>query len=150
MKTAEEIILGMEYKSCLLTIQDAVKACKAYHSQFSIGGEEGFKEWWKKEMGEVIFQPNDTLHKTIKSAFIVGFAYSGEGIRQWISVDKELPKVGEWYLGYIHLIKGKRHVEWLVFLDSTTDGIPMWLVQEGDLPNNCTVTHWMPLPEPPK
>lgn len=126
----------------------AEEAHKTIHDlahQFSIGGEEWFKEWWKKEMGDVIFQPNDTLHKAIKSAFIVGFAYSGEGIRQWISVKDELPPYELDVLGYNDGEVTKCYRNKIQFIQTKNDHNG-----EGDYTCSIDITHWMTLPEPPK
>jgi hypothetical protein len=61
---------------------------------------------------------------------------------KWVKAS-ELPEIGKWYL--IHtvqcgVIEG--------FLDGGEDG-RLWLAQSGDLNEDDTVTHWMPLPEPP-
>ena len=58
---------------------------------------------------------------------------------QWISVEDRLPDAGQWYLCW------SRNQTQIIFLD-TVEPI-MWL-QDGDYLEN--VTHWMPLPTPPK
>ena len=57
----------------------------------------------------------------------------------WISVEDRLPDAGQWYLCW------SRNQTQIIFLD-TVEPI-MWL-QDGDYLEN--VTHWMPLPTPPK
>ena len=59
--------------------------------------------------------------------------------KQWIIVEDELPDAGYWYLCW------SRNQAEILFLD-TAEPI-MWL-QDGDYLEN--VTHWMPLPKPPK
>ena len=52
---------------------------------------------------------------------------------QWISVEDELPKERDWYL---------------IYDASMSHDVCMWY---GDCWGNCyNVTHWMPLPQPPK
>lgn len=58
---------------------------------------------------------------------------------KWVSVKDRLPKVGNWYLCYSD---GQLEI---LFLDSANP--VMWL-QSGDW--DFSVTHWMPLPEPPE
>lgn len=64
-----------------------------------------------------------------------------ENVPKWISVKERLPKVGTWFFTY-----------------SAEDGISVFCKYDGDGKWFATddkdvtgyITHWMPLPEPPK
>ena len=58
------------------------------------------------------------------------------GHPQWIPVEEELPKEGGHYL----------------VSDGTDSMVDIWLYGVGwsNLDNNGRVTHWMPLPQPPR
>ena len=75
-------------------------------------------------------------------------------IRRWISVKDRLPEIGDSYLGvvkekYPHEAKWNIHVDVAAshgkYIDDFWDTFNDW--DEG---NEVHVTHWMPLPEPPK
>ena len=60
-------------------------------------------------------------------------------VNQWISVKDRLPDEDGWYLVYKH--NRVRVAEWCK---------DCWY-NESDLPiDDCTITHWQLLPEPPK
>lgn len=60
-------------------------------------------------------------------------------VNQWISVRDRLPDEDGWYLVYKH--NRVRVAEWCK---------DCWY-NESDLPiDDCAITHWQPLPEPPK
>jgi hypothetical protein len=60
-------------------------------------------------------------------------------VNQWISVKDRLPDEDGWYLVYKH--NRVRVAEWCK---------DCWY-NESDLPiDDCAITHWQPLPEPPK
>lgn len=64
--------------------------------------------------------------------------------QEWISVDEGLPQVtGK----YICCVKDKGGNAWTVAADWSRE-MKMWFGEFGEIKN--TVTHWMPLPEPPK
>lgn len=57
---------------------------------------------------------------------------------EWISVEERLPETEGKYL--VCTANGMVYIEW--FIDDYCDGHPSW--------GHYAVTHWMPLPEPPK
>lgn len=63
---------------------------------------------------------------------------------EWISVEERLPQVtGK----YICCVKDKRGNTWTVPADWNLE-MKMWFGEFGEI--KSMVTHWMPLPEPPK
>lgn len=60
--------------------------------------------------------------------------------QQWISVNDRLPERYNNYLVYYSEIDEFEVIEY---------GYGSWVTPEGDVPD-YPVTHWMPLPEPPK
>jgi hypothetical protein len=62
---------------------------------------------------------------------------------KWIRVEDELPQLRTYVIGYVVNLfgKGKNYVCEVYFSSQQK-----WLLEERD---ECTVTHWMPLPEPP-
>ena len=71
---------------------------------------------------------------------------SGVTVQKWISVKDGLPKDREWVLvnhtGYATPKKAK-------YKDDFSPHLPVFLI-DGDNGNKGKVTHWMPLPQPPK
>lgn len=71
---------------------------------------------------------------------------SGVTVQEWISVKDGLPKDREWVLvnhtGYATPKKAK-------YKDDFSPHLPVFLI-DGDNGNKGKVTHWMPLPQPPK
>lgn len=64
--------------------------------------------------------------------------------REWISVEDRLPNV----IGkYICCVKNKDGNTWTITADYSPE-MKTWFGQFGEVKN--TVTHWMPLPEPPE
>ena len=67
-------------------------------------------------------------------------------VQEWISVDDGLPKDRDWVLvnhtGYATPKKAK-------YKDDFSPHLPVFLI-DGDNGNKGKVTHWMPLPQPPK
>lgn len=63
---------------------------------------------------------------------------------EWISVDKRLPQVCG---TYICCVKDKYGNTWTIPADFSPE-MKTWFGQFGEVKN--TVTHWMPLPQPPK
>ena len=71
--------------------------------------------------------------------------------REWISVDERLPDKGGKYLVYRELCNGLSLMN-IINYDPNYDGHAMWFLFDGEW-GDCevnNVTHWMPLPEPPK
>ena len=64
----------------------------------------------------------------------------------WINVEDEYPKAGTWVVGATWLNNGERVAREL-FYDGENEHGHHWL-DDGDWGNK--VTHWQPLPEPPK
>ena len=78
---------------------------------------------------------------------------NGVTVQEWISVDERLPdnKEDDWVLaqvvednGYMHI---PRVMEYRESKNDWFDDTCGWLSNHNGL---FTVTHWMPLPEPPK
>ena len=71
---------------------------------------------------------------------------NGVTVQEWISVKDGLPKDREWVLvnhtGYATPKKAK-------YKDDFSPHLPVFLI-DGDNGNKGKVTHWMPLPQPPK
>jgi len=63
---------------------------------------------------------------------------------KWIKVEDELPPLKTYVIGYVVNLygRGKNYVSEVYFSSQQK-----WLIEEN---YECTVTHWMPLPEPPK
>lgn len=71
--------------------------------------------------------------------------------QEWISVDERLPDKGGKYLVYRELCNGLSLMN-IINYDPNYDGHAMWFLFDGEW-GDCevnNVTHWMPLPEPPK
>lgn len=74
---------------------------------------------------------------------------------KWISVKDKLPSVGEWYI-----VVTSQSLVTMSFYDNRIDGEIvsecMWLTHNDEYREPTgnwewdSVTHWMPLPEPPK
>ena len=78
---------------------------------------------------------------------------NGVTIQQWISVEKRLPERGVKVLCYMNFLKSEETKEWGVCVtENTYNGMfigsgfrkAVWEWQSD------FVTHWMPLPQPPK
>lgn len=67
---------------------------------------------------------------------------------EWISVTERLPGDYVPVLVYVKHIDGKRAVFLVDHIVSYTNGCKTWA--ETDKTWKYSVTHWMPLPEPPK
>ena len=71
---------------------------------------------------------------------------SGVTVQEWISVNDKLPNDREWVIvwhtGYDTPKKAKYKDDFAPFL-------PVFLI-DGDNGNKGEVTHWQPLPQPPK
>ena len=71
---------------------------------------------------------------------------NGVTVQEWISVNDKLPNDREWVLvwhtGYATPKKAK-------YKDAFAPFLPVFLI-DGDNGNKGDVTHWMPLPQPPK
>ena len=64
--------------------------------------------------------------------------------QQWISVKDRLPVDGVWVLVYINHDNDKSMIE--IDIDKQKNG--KWFIFSPTIKSN--ITHWMPLPEPPK
>lgn len=74
-------------------------------------------------------------------------------ILNWISVEDELPKVNDMYIVYAQ--KGNLETGWIwydsvVVVAEYTFGVWWWCKNGNDFDITSLVTHWMPLPEPPR
>ena len=65
---------------------------------------------------------------------------------RWIPVTEALPSYGDWVLG-IGPKKGYYVCEYRGITHCRRDGYDPWFSAKG---SSVTITHWMPLPEPPK
>ena len=84
---------------------------------------------------------NDKLTKLEKA---------GVTVQEWISVKDRLPKLDEAVLvhpKHLH-IKTSYYAVWSLF--KCHSGETIWVDKSGDGHNLTEVTHWMPLPQPPK
>lgn len=73
-------------------------------------------------------------------------------ILNWISVKNKLPKENGTYIVYIHdgkLANGQVWFDAVVGVADYTFGI-WWCENDNDFDITNNVTHWMPLPEPPR
>ena len=71
--------------------------------------------------------------------------------QEWISVDERLPDKGGKYIVYREFCNGLSLIN-IINYDPNYDGHAMWFLFDGEW-GDCevnNVTHWMPLPEPPK
>ena len=66
----------------------------------------------------------------------------GVTVQEWISVDDRLPEIGE-----IVLACGKRHATSGMFQGASIKNPKLWNWKGNTIKQ---VTHWMPLPHPPK
>lgn len=94
------------------------------------------------KMGEAMAQAADTIEELISKLnhadeAIVSLVDAAEE-RRWISVEERLPEPYIWVLVYAEKHK--------VAFDAFYDGA-QW---KDAVLNGLIVTHWMPLPEPPK
>ena len=67
---------------------------------------------------------------------------NGVTVNEWIPVDDRLPEIGE-----IVLACGKRHATSGMFQGASIKNPKLWNWKGNTLKQ---VTHWMPLPQPPK
>ena len=95
----------------------------------------------------------DPLHYGVKAYHIADHLIAhGVTVQQWVSVEDELPKTkkvinGEvYYRNVAVLTEDKVIPEKIAYYD---EGIGLWF-QPLDIFPLRNVTHWMPLPEPPK
>ena len=69
---------------------------------------------------------------------------NGVTVQEWISVEEMAPRVtGK----YICVVKDKSENTWVIPADWSVE-MKTWFGEFGEIKN--LVTHWMPLPEPPK
>ena len=74
---------------------------------------------------------------------------NGVTVQEWISVAERLPEEGGWYLVYTTPNRGHKSINKAMFCKGYAWGNfePYWRGAGGHWAN---VTHWMPLPHPPK
>ena len=74
---------------------------------------------------------------------------SGVTVQEWISVAERLPEEEGWYLVYTTPNRGHKSINKAMFCKGYAWGNfePYWRGAGGHWAN---VTHWMPIPEPPK
>ena len=68
---------------------------------------------------------------------------SGVTVQEWISVDDRLPEDDSDVLAYLRIVEGSR-----ICQANYANG--MWFDWIFNTPVTESITHWMPLPEPPK
>jgi len=67
-------------------------------------------------------------------------------VSEWISVEDRLPEKHDYYLvSHMHEIGGRVNVDKLIYSDSHGGWVSLYGARYGGI-----VTHWMPVPEPPK
>ena len=94
-----------------------------------------------KRIIEVATQAADAIEELVAT---VGTAYNELANNEankprWIPVTERLPEISTWVLTYRPTLEAI----WPAFLTSAGD----WIDEDGIPPE---ITHWMPLPEPPK
>ena len=72
----------------------------------------------------------------------------GVTIQKWISVEERLPELEEEVL--VCDIDNDRNYKDVWSLEDDEDGGVVWAGKNGEWYSLDEVTHWMPLPEPPK
>lgn len=74
---------------------------------------------------------------------------SGVTVQEWISVAERLPEEEGWYLVYTTPNRGHKSINKAMFCKWYACGNfePYWRGAGGHWAN---VTHWMPIPQPPK
>ena len=104
------------------------------------------------EMANILEQAKIDAHATIGSMnYGFGMWYAkacynaGYRKQEWISVEERLPGVSG---RYICAVKDKNGHTWTVAGDYSLEMKKWFGLLFGEIKN--TVTHWMPLPEPPK
>jgi hypothetical protein len=91
------------------------------------------------ELLDIIIQPGQKTLGDIADHLIA----NGVTVQKWIPVSERLPEHGEVVLCYMSF-KEARALQW-------DNASRYWLGYEsGDDWSKANVTHWMPLPEPPK
>lgn len=106
---------------------------------------------------ELWFEKNSNLQDIDIACFVRDISNLREYIQtadvshraDWISVEERLPETEGWYLVYTAPDKKHRSVNKAEFFKGFewNNFEPYWHGAGGNLSN---VTHWMPLPEPPK
>ena len=68
----------------------------------------------------------------------------------WISIDKKLPKCDEYVLMAIQRKDNGFYVEYGRYIGETINGVNFTYYNESGEKDTFYVTHWQPLPKPPK
>ena len=88
----------------------------------------------------------DWKHGDVSEMIADHLIANGVTVQEWISVNDKLPNDREWVIvwhtGYDTPKKAKYKDDFAPFL-------PVFLI-DGDNGNNGEVTHWQPMPKPPK
>lgn len=87
------------------------------------------------------------VSQCISSDYCKGWNDAVDAMPSWISVEERLPETETWVLCWYVDIDGDK---WHTVGKLLKDGIWVVDIYETDEPEYYTVTHWMPLPEPPK
>ena len=90
------------------------------------------------------------IHEATEQAYKNGYAKGYEdGRPKWIPVTERLPEEEGWYLVYTTPNREHKSINKAMFCKgyAWSNGEPYWRGAGGHWAN---VTHWMPLPEPPK
>lgn len=109
----------------------------------------------EQEIGELMREAADAIAELQQIAghyeecakdYFKDVCYYKERVPKWIPVTERLPKYGDWVLG-IGPKKGYHICEYRGIMHFLYSGDSPWFSAKG---RSLTITHWMPLPEPPK
>ena len=104
-------------------------------------------------LGRCAIEESITIEPIAESRLVDFLVNHGVTVQEWISVEDELPdnKEHDWVLaqvvednGYMHI---PRVMEYRQAKDDWFEETYGWLSEHNGV---FTVTHWMPLPKPPK
>ena len=109
-----------------------------------------------EEMAEEYCEDHDEC-EFARDAFLAGYqaakdqlADVGKVIPQWISVKERLPEINKGFIGFA---ENKEVCNCYRYPDHSEDGRPVFYAQTKTGLLICgleSISHWMPLPEPPK
>ena len=103
----------------------------------------------KKQAEKKALEPSRLMHPYAKqykvmSAYEIGYiegAVWADEHPHWISVEDELPKLNS---GMVVVATYKGDIDFMIFSNSGWHNSKRWCCVKG------VITHWMPLPQPPK
>ena len=89
------------------------------------------------------------IGKDLQRAYDDGYEQGKQDAVRWTPVTERLPKEVGWYL--VVVLAPFKQVRMYEFYPVHNNyGNDLWRNNDGDHVSNWFVTHWMPLPEPPK